>query len=124
LELDPQPAANRAYTESDIQIRRLRRVRDQFQIGEEVIIKTQSRLGIINIKKQAKRVRRGLLADVIIKGFVSNFRASANGTSKPDIEGLLGPRRNIIYPKTLRSNKVKNATETNNSSSEKSETTF
>jgi len=97
---------------------------DQFQIGEDVITKTQSRLGIINIKKQANRVKRGLLEDVIIKGFVSNFRASANGTSKPDIEGLLGPRRNIIYPKTLRSNKVKNATETNNSSSEKSETTF
>jgi len=124
LELDPQPAANRAYTESDIQIRRLRRVRDQFQIGEEVIIKTQSRLGIINIKKQAKRVRRGLLADVIIKGFVSNFRASANGTSKPDMDGLFGPRRNIIYPKTLRSNKVKKATDTSNSKSEAMETMF
>lgn len=124
MELEPQPAAKRAYTESDIQIRRLRRVRDQFQIGEDVITKTQSRLGIKNIKKQANRVSRGLLEEVIIKGFVSNFRASAKGTSKPDMDGLFGPRRNIIYPKTLRSNKVKNATETNNSKSEKMETTF
>jgi len=118
LELEPQPAAKRAYTERDIQIRRLRRVRDQFHIGEDVETKTQSRDGIINIKKQAKRVRRGLLVEVIIKGLASNFRASANGTRRPDIEGLFGPRRNIIYPKTLRSSKVKKATDTNNSKSE------
>ena len=97
-------------------------MRDQFQIGEDVITKTHSRLGIINIKKQAYRVKKGLLEDVIIKGFVSNFRASANGTSKPDKKGLFGPRRNIIYPKTLRSNRVKNATDTNNSKSEIMET--
>ena len=97
---------------------------DQFQIGEDVLTKTQSVLGIKNIKKQANRVKRGLLEDVIIKGLVSNFRASANGTRRPDKEGLFGPRRSIIYPKTLRSNKVKKATDTSNSKSEAMETIF
>jgi len=59
-------------------------------------MKTQSSLGIINIKKHANRVKKGLLEEVIIKGLVSNLRASANGTNNPDTEGLLGPRRNII----------------------------
>lgn len=57
---------------------------------------TQSRLGIINIKKHATRDRKRLLEEVVIKGLVSNLRASAKGTSKPDIDGLFGPRRNIM----------------------------
>jgi len=96
LELEPQPAASRAYTDNDIQIRRLRRDFDQSQIVEPVLTKTQSRLGIINIKKQAKRVKNGLEEEVIIKGLDNNLKASAKGTSKPDTDGLFGPRRNII----------------------------
>jgi len=61
---------------------------------------------------------------VIIKGLVSNLRASANGTSKPEREGLFGPRRNIIYPRTLRSIKVKKATETNKSKRESIDTIY
>jgi len=43
-------------------------------------------------------------------GFLSNFRASAKGTNKPEMEGLFGPTRSINEPSTLRSNKVKKAT--------------
>lgn len=77
----------------------------------------------MNIKKHAKRVKKGLLVVVIMKGLDSNLRASAKGTSKPEKDGLLGPRRSIIYPKTLRSNKVKKATETNKSKSDKIDAT-
>jgi len=87
------------------------------------LTKTQSRQGIIKSKKHAKRVKIGLLVVVIINGLASNLSASANGTSRPDKEGLLGPRRSIIYPKTLRSIKVKKATETNKSKSETIDTT-
>ena len=96
MEFEPQPAARRAYTDSDIQIRRLSRVLDQFQEGEEVLIKTQSMLGIINIRKQAKRVRKGEEQDVLIKGLDRSLRASARGTIHPESAGLFGPRRNII----------------------------
>ena len=34
LELEPQPAAKRAYTDMDIQIKTLRREKDQSQTGE------------------------------------------------------------------------------------------
>jgi len=96
LELEPQPAAKRAYTDKDIQIKILRREKDQSQTKEEVIIKIQSKQGIINIKKQAKRIKKGLPVAGIRKGLESNFRASANGTSQPEKDGLLGPRRNMI----------------------------
>ena len=69
---------------------------DQFQEGEDVIIKTQSMLGIINIRKQANRVRKGDEQEVLTKGFDKSLRASAMGTNQPEREGLLGPRRNII----------------------------
>jgi len=96
LEFEPQPAAKRAYTDRDIQIKMERREYDQFQAGDEVTIKHQSTLGIINLKKQAKRIKNGLPAKGKIKGLVNNFRASAKGTTQPDNAGLLGPRRNMI----------------------------
>jgi len=96
LELEPQPAAKRAYTEKDIQIRTLRREKDQSQTGEEVTIKIHSKQGIINIRKQARLIKNGLPEAGIIKGLVSNFRASANGMRQPKRAGLLGPRRNMI----------------------------
>jgi len=71
---------------------------------------------------QAKTIRKELLANGKIKSLANNLRASANGTNNPKAEGLLGPWRNIIYPKTLRSIKVKNATAINKSKSERSET--
>lgn len=96
LELEPQPAAKRAYTDMDIQIKTHRREYDQSQTGDEVTIKIQSKQGIINIRKQANRIKNGLPEAGIIKGLVSNFRASAKGTSQPLNAGLLGPRRNMI----------------------------
>jgi len=96
LELEPQPAAKSAYTDKDIQMRMERRENVQHQVKEEGITKTQSTLGIINNKKQAKRIKRGLLEVGQLKGLVNNLRASAKGTNKPRIDGLLGPRRSII----------------------------
>lgn len=95
-----------------------RRVNVQFQIGDEVIIKIHSRQGIVKLKKQAKFIKKGLPDEVRINGLDNNFRASAKGTIRPPKEGLLGPRRYIIYPKTLRSNNVKKATETKRSNKE------
>ena len=123
LELEPQPAAKRAYTDRDIQIKTLSRVKDQSQTGDEVTIKIQRRQGIINIRKQARFIKKGLPDAGIMKGFDSNFRASANGTSQPKRAGLLGPRRSMMYPKTLRSSKVKKATDTRSSRRETKETT-
>jgi len=123
LELEPQPAAKRAYTDMDIQIRTERREKDQSQTGDEVTIKIQSIQGITNIRKQAKRIKNGLPEAGIIKGLVSNLVASANGTSQPRKDGLLGPRRSMIKPKTLRSIKVKKATDTKRSRREIRETT-
>ena len=123
LELEPQPAAKRAYTDMDIQIKTLSREKDQSQTRDEGTIKIQRRQGIINIRKQARRIKKGLPVAGIIKGLVSNFNASANGTSQPKRAGLLGPRRSMIYPKTLRSIKVKKATDTRRSRREIKETT-
>jgi len=107
----------------DIQIKTLRREKDQSQTGDEVTIKIQSIQGITNIRKQAKRIKNGLPEAGIIKGLVSNLVASANGTSQPRKDGLLGPRRSMIKPKTLRSIKVKKATDTKRSRREIRETT-
>jgi len=96
LELEPQPAAKRAYTDKDIQIRMERRENVQEQEKECGITKTQSTLGIINIKKHAKRIKKGLPEVGQIKGLVKSLSASAKGTNKPSIDGLFGPRRNII----------------------------
>jgi len=87
-------------------------------------MKIHSKQGIINIRKQARLIKNGLPEAGIIKGLVSNFRASAKGTSQPLRAGLLGPRRNMIYPKTLRSSNVKKATDTKSSSRETKETTI
>lgn len=57
LELEPQPAARRAYTERDIQTRRLSSLNAQLQIGDDVLTKSHNILGIISIRKQAKRVK-------------------------------------------------------------------
>ena len=96
LELEPQPAAIKAYTDKDIQTRILRRERDQSQTGEEVMTKTQSKEGIMNIIKQAKRIRKGLAVAGARKGLESNFKASAKGVRMPAKNGLFGPRRNMI----------------------------
>ena len=49
---------------------------------------------------------------------VRSLRASAKGTRSPLRQGLLGPKRNIIYPSTLRSMRVKKATEISTSKRE------
>lgn len=51
---------------------------------------------MINIRKQASRIKKGLPEAGIIKGLASNFRASAKGTSQPKNAGLLGPRRSMM----------------------------
>ena len=71
-----------------------------------------------NNRKQAKLVRNIEPVVVCRSGLVRSFRASAKGTKIPESEGLFGPRRNIIYAKTLRSSKVKKATATNNNKRE------
>ena len=73
-----------------------RRENVQHQAKEEGTTKTQSTLGIINIKKQAKRIKRVPPEVGIINGLDNNLRASAKGTIKPRNDGLFGPRRNII----------------------------
>lgn len=96
LELEPQPAAKRAYTDKDIQTSTLSRECAQSHRPEQGTTKTQSKQGMINIRKQAKRDRKQLPEVVSKKGLDNNFMASAKGTNKPEREGLLGPRRNIM----------------------------
>lgn len=67
-------------------------------------------------------MRLELLTKGKTKALVNNLRASAKGTNRPIAEGLFGPWRNIINPKTLRSNNVKKATAINRSKSESKET--
>ena len=96
LELEPQPAAKIAYTERDIQIKRLKREYDQSQTGEERRTKSQSKQGIKKEIKQAKRTKKGLPKAGILKGLDRSLKASAKGTMRPSRAGLFGPRRNII----------------------------
>jgi len=93
LELEPQPAARRAYTEKDIQTRIDREEYDQLQEEENIGIKVHSEQGMMNDKTQAKNIRPELDLEVKIKGLHKSFKASAKGTNSPQREGLFGPRR-------------------------------
>ena len=46
----------------------------------------------------------------VVLSLVNNFTASAKGWSSPPMETLFGPLRAWLYPKILRSSRVKNAT--------------
>ena len=118
LEFEPQPAANKPKIEKDIQTRIDNKEWDQSQANEDQEAKDHKIEGIRNNRTQAKLVRNIEPEDVCRSGLVRSFRASAKGTKKPESEGLFGPRRNIIYAKTLRSSNVKKATATNNNNRE------
>jgi len=59
------------------------------------------------VLKSVKLLRVG-----VFNSFVNSLIASANGTKAPVRPGLLGPFRRWIYPRTLRSRRVKKATAT------------
>lgn len=59
LELEPQPADKRAYTDIDIQTSTLSSECAQSQRPEFGTTKIQRRQGMINIRKQAKRDKKG-----------------------------------------------------------------
>ena len=67
--------------------------------------------GIMNKIRQAEYIARELDLEGRRENLVKSLRASAKGTKIPLRQGLLGPTRNIIYPSTLRSKRVKKATE-------------
>ena len=93
LEFEPQPAARRAYTLKDIQTRIEREEYDHDQEEEKRGMKVHSEQGMMNESTQAKNIRPELEDEGKTNGLHKSFRASAKGTSSPNREGLLGPRR-------------------------------
>ena len=94
---------NRTKTKS------IRSCQDRAEEGKGSTV--HKRAGMMNKIRQEEYIARELDLVGRIAILVRSLRASAKGTRSPRRHGLLGPTRNIIYASTLRSIRVKKATE-------------
>lgn len=63
-----------------------------------------------NDKKGKMKYSNLIRLKFLLLSFINNFIPSKTGWKRPAINTLLGPTRICIYPKILRSKRVKNAT--------------
>jgi hypothetical protein len=113
FELEDQPLSNTVYTPKLVQHRKKRIPRLKlcipYFIGRTIHTTRARPMAATGAVKYTKKLATNGWVDSLVKSLI----ASANGWGTPIHPTLLGPLRIWMYPKTFRSNKVKNATPIN-----------